>query len=178
MDRFVQRFRAVNSAVLTQGANDPGLSGMGTTLCLALSLGNNLLVAHLGDSRAYLYRAGLLHRLTRDHSANQPFVDPAKGGVLRYRRVLTRAIGLAEPAAEPDLYHYKLEAGDRLLLCTDGLTDMADESTIGRELGGAATAADACRKLVELALDRGGRDNVTVAVAIYRRPAEPSAPPP
>jgi protein phosphatase len=78
---------------------------------------------------------------------------------------------------DPDLYRYKLEDGDRLLLCTDGLTDMMDDWTIGRELGKAATAADACRALVDLALDRGGEDNVTAVVAGYRRPNGPGTRP-
>ena len=84
---------------------------------------------------------------------------------------------MPEPAGEPDLYHYKLEAGDRLLLCTDGLTDMVDDGTIGQELGRAITAADASRSLVDLAVERGGRDNVTVVVANYRRPAGADTPP-
>jgi len=171
MDRFALRFRAVNFAVLTRSVANPRLSGMGTTLSVALTLGDDLLVAHLGDSRAYLYRGGRLHRLTRDHSAAHPVADPGPAAAIRYRRVLTRAIGLPEPAADPDLYHYKLEDGDRLLLCTDGLTDMVDDWAIGHELGRAGTAADACRTLVELALERGGRDNVTAVVASYRRPA-------
>jgi serine/threonine protein phosphatase PrpC len=178
MDRFALRFRAVNLAVLTRSRCDPGLSGMGTTLSAAITLGDDLLLAHLGDSRAYLYRGGRLHRLTRDHSASHPVGDPANPGVIRFRRVLLRAIGLPEPAADPDLYHYKLADGDRLLLCTDGLTDMVDDRTIAGELGKATTAANAARVLLDLALERGGRDNVTVVVAGYRRPAGTGSPTP
>jgi protein phosphatase len=176
LDRFALRFRAVNFAVLTRAAGDPQLKGMGTTLCVALTLGNDLLVAHVGDSRTYLYRRGRLHRLTQDHTGSHPVGDPAGAGTIRYRRVLTRAIGMPEPAGEPDLYHYKLDAGDRLLLCTDGLTDMVDDWTIGQELGRTTTAADASRSLVDLAVGRGGRDNVTVVVADFRRPAGADTP--
>jgi len=140
---------------------------MGTTLSVALSRGGDLLVAHVGDSRVYLLRGGKLHRLTRDHSATQPVVDPSRAAPIRYRRVLTHAIGLGDTGGEPDLYHYKLEDGDRLLLCTDGLTDMVKEDSVASELGSAAAAADACRSLVDRALERGGRDNVTAVVAIY-----------
>jgi PPM family protein phosphatase len=176
MDRFALRFRAVNFAVLTRAAGDPGLQGMGTTLSVAVTRGNDLLVTHLGDSRVYLLRREQLHRLTRDHTATRPVTEPGSDAI-RYRRVLTRAIGLPEPAGEPDLFHYRLEDGDRLLLCTDGLTDMTDDWTIGRELGRAATADDACRSLVDLALGRGGRDNVTAVVAFFRT-ANPPVPPP
>jgi PPM family protein phosphatase len=177
LDRFALRFRAINYAVLARAAGDPGLRGMGTTLNVALTLGDTLVVAHVGDSRTYLYRRGQLHRLTRDHTGSHPVGGPAGAGTIRYRRVLTRAIGMPEPAGEPDLYHYKLEDGDRLLLCTDGLTDMVDDWTIGQELGRSTTAADACRTLVDLAVERGGRDNVTAIVAAFRRPPGPDTPP-
>jgi protein phosphatase len=117
-----------------------------------------------------LLRGDKLHLLTRDHVGSKLTGDPANPDSIRLRRVLTHAIGLRAVGGEPDLYHYRLEPGDRLLLCTDGLTDMVDELSIGREMGRAATAADACRALVDLALERGGRDNVTAVVAFYRRP--------
>jgi protein phosphatase len=177
LDRFAERFRAVNSGVLTRSESEPGLRGMGTTLSVALSRGDDLLVVHLGDSRVYLLRRERIHRLTHDHTASQPAGDPAEADAYRFRRVLTRAIGMPQTGGDPDLYHYKLEDGDRVLLCTDGLTDMVDDWTIGRELGKAAATADACRTLVELALERGGRDNVTVVVASYRRPPRTGAPP-
>jgi protein phosphatase len=177
LDRFADRFRAVSAAVLTRSEGEPGLRGMGTTLSVALSRGDDLLVAHLGDSRVYLLRRGRLHRLTQDHTATRPVGGAAGADAIRFRRVLTRAIGMPQVGDDPDLYRYKLEDGDRLLLCTDGLTDMMDDWTIGRELGKAATAADACRALVDLALDRGGEDNVTAVVAGYRRPNGPGTRP-
>ena len=172
MDRFARRFQAVNFEILTLGERDPELQGMGTTLSLAVSLRDNLLVAHLGDSRVYLLREGQLHRLTHDHTMSQQVDNPSGDGPIRFRRVLTRAIGLPQSGGEPDLYRYQLKDGDRLMLCTDGLTDMVGEDTITRELGRAASAADACQLLVDLALGRGGRDNVTVVVANYTFPGE------
>ncbi|HEX3146637.1 MAG TPA: protein phosphatase 2C domain-containing protein [Gemmataceae bacterium] len=174
MDRFARRFQSVNFAILTLAETDPKLKGMGTTLSLAVSLRDRLIVAHLGDSRVYLLRREKLHRLTHDHTMSQQVDDPSGSGPVRFRRVLTRAIGLPQTGGEPDLFQYQLEDRDRLLLCTDGLTDMVGEDTIASELGRAASAADACRKLVDLALERGGRDNVTVVVANYRWPDAPA----
>src|SRR4051812_11137239 len=167
MDRFAERFQAVNFALLTKAESEPALRGMGTTLSVALSLGDDLLVTHVGDSAVYLFRRGELHRLTRDHSASQLRPDPDAANGARFRRVLTRAIGLPQAGGEPDLYHYRLADGDRLLLCTDGLTDMVGEDTIARELDRERSAAGACQTLIDLALERGGKDNVTAIVASY-----------
>lgn len=168
MDRFSQRFKAINQAVRSKSESESDLRGMGSTLSVAVSWDSDLLVAHIGDSRAYVLRGERLHRLTRDHIAPQAVLDASRENVVRIRRVLTHAIGLAETGGEPDLYHYKVEDGDRLLLCTDGLTDMVDEDAIAIELRRAANASDACQSLINLALENGGRDNVTVVVAIFR----------
>lgn len=165
MVRFARRFRTVNVALRAMGEDEPELRGMGTTLSMAASLGDDLVVAHVGDSAVFRWRGGRLDRLTRDHTA----------GGTRPRGVLTRAIGVTAPGGDPDLSHHKLADGDRLLLCTDGLTDMVDEGTIARELGRGPSAA-ACRSLVDLALERGGRDNVTAVVATYRLPPGPGGP--
>jgi protein phosphatase len=171
MDRMAERFQKVNLALRTRSEDDPSLRGMGTTLSVAASLGDDLLVTHVGDSAVFLFRRGQLHRLTRDHSASQIRPDPDAAGGTRFRRVLTRAIGVPQTGAEPDLYHYKLEDGDRLMLCTDGLTDMVGVDTIARELDVAPSAAAACQALTDLALDRGGVDNITVVVATYCLPS-------
>jgi protein phosphatase len=168
MDRFTQRFKAINQAVRARSESESELRGMGTTLSVAVTWDSDLLVAHIGDSRAYVLRGDRLHRLTRDHIAPRVVMDPSRENTIRIRRALTHAIGLTETGGEPDLYHYKLESGDRLLLCTDGLTDMVDEDAIAIELSRAANAFDACHTLIKLALDNGGRDNVTAVVAIFR----------
>jgi len=170
LDRFAELFRTVSLALQTRAEGDPLLRGMGTTLSVAASLGRDLFVTHVGDSAVFLYRAGHLHRLTRDHTASQLRPDAEAPNGARFRRVLTRAIGLAQTKDEPDLDNYTLADGDRLMLCTDGLTDMVGVDTIARELERAPTAAAACQSLVELALDRGGRDNVTAGVATYCLP--------
>ncbi len=107
---------------------------MGTTLSMAISLGDDLIVAHLGDSPVYLFRNGHLHRLTKDHTMEKErqHFDP---NAARFRHVLTRAIGFPS-GGSPDLGRFRLADGDRLLLCSDGLNDMVDDAAIARELLG------------------------------------------
>ena len=165
-DRAVQRFQEVNEAVQAHGQSGPGLRGMGTTLSLTMSLGDDLIVTHVGDSPVCLFRQGQLYRLTRDHTAAEQWRATLNAAdAARFRHVLTRAIGVA--GGEPDVSRHKLADGDRLLLCTDGLTDMVDDESIARELGRAPSADAACRALVDLALENGGKDNVTVVVVTY-----------
>jgi protein phosphatase len=175
--RAGRRFRAVNEVVLDQAGRAMHLSGMGTTLTLAWSLGAELFVANVGDARAYLLRGGGLRRLTRDHTVAQALADaghipPEEVATHRLRHVLTRVIGRKDQG-EPDVYRVRLADGDRLLVCTDGLTDAAGEEAIAAELGRDVPAAEVCRGLIDLALRGGGRDNVTVAVADYRIPPRP-----
>jgi len=177
MERTARRFRLVDEAVLDRTRGRPGLRGMGTTLSLALSLSDALVVAHVGDSRVYLHRGGRLHRLTRDHTAGELLADRDPAAAARLGHVLTQCVGGVHPGCEPDVARFRLADGDRLLLCTDGLTDLVDDASIARELGRGASSDEACRALVGLALDGGGRDNVTVVVATYRRPDPPAAGP-
>jgi protein phosphatase len=165
MERTTRRFRSVNEAVRTEAENSPGLRGMGTTLSVALSLADDLITAHVGDSPIYHFRAGRLTRLTRDHTVAQERAAFDAVAAARFRNVLTRAIGVG---GDPDVTRYKLADGDRLLLCTDGLTDMVTDESIAQELGREASSEEVCRALVDRALERGGKDNVTVVVATYR----------
>jgi serine/threonine protein phosphatase PrpC len=168
LDRAARRFQHVNEAIVERADRGPGLRGMGTTLSLAMSLGRDLILAHVGDSPILLARRGTLHRLTRDHTLGQQMALRGASNAERFRHVLTRAIGIPGTGGDPDLRHYRLDDGDRLLLCTDGLTDMVDEEAIARELARDSTADDVCRALIELALESGGRDNVTAVVVGYR----------
>jgi len=171
------RVQEVGAMLVERGRQDPALRGMGTTLTAARSLGRDLLITHVGDSRAYLLRAGSLHRLTRDHTYAQLLVDTgqlAPGDVAnsRHRHVLTNALGGSCEDVHVDTDRLQLEDGDRLLLCSDGLTDLVDDATITTILQAATRSSDACEGLVQRALDSGGRDNVTVIVATYRLPNE------
>jgi protein phosphatase len=172
MERIAERFRQVDAAVRQEAQTDPRLTGMGTTMTLAYCLGADVFLGHMGDSRVYLRRADQLLRLTRDHTYAQALADI---GVIsqhevethRMRHVLTRAVG-ACARTEADVQHIRICDGDQLLLCSDGLSDMVDDETIGAILRAAKTSDDACQALVEQALARGGKDNVTVVVARFQ----------
>jgi protein phosphatase len=176
MERMAERYRAVDAALKVEGWVDPELAGMGTTMTVAASLGDELLLGHVGDSRAYLFRGGQLYRLTRDHTCAQALAD---AGLIpqeavprhRLRNVLTRALGGASPGrVEADVERIDLLDGDQVLLCTDGLTEMVADATLEIFLRHSGTAQETCQALVQAALQRGGKDNVTVVLARYRFP--------
>jgi protein phosphatase len=178
MRRMAERYRQVDAALKAEADADPRLWGMGTTMTLAVSLGADLFVAHVGDSRAYFFREGKLHRLTRDHTYAQGLADigliPQEDVATHHRRhVLTRALGVSSGPGTADLQRFTLRDGDQVLLCTDGLTDLVADDAVAAVLARDAAASEACRDLVDLALARGGRDNVTVALARYRFPPVP-----
>jgi protein phosphatase len=175
--RTRERVREVGAALVEHARLDSSLQGMGTTLTAVRSLGRDLLITHVGDSRAYLFRDGRLHRLTRDHTYAELLVDLGflaadQVATSRHRHVLTNALGASIEDVHVDIDLMQLADGDRILLCSDGLTDMADEPTIGGILRESPTASHACERLVQRALDNGGRDNVTVIVADYQLPGE------
>jgi PPM family protein phosphatase len=175
MWRMRERFRRVNAALLRDAAVYASQGGMYTTMTAAVTHGADLVVGHIGDSRAYLLRDGKLIKLTRDHTVGARLVaegthaasDPL---VLELSGLLVQALGSPEGECSPEVHDYLLENGDQLLLCTDGLTDMVDDSGIELALNSASSAQSACRSLIDLALNNGGRDNVTVVVARYSIP--------
>ena len=147
---------------------DPERHGMGTTLTAVLTDGRTCALAHVGDSRAYLMRDGVLTQLTQDHTFVQSLVD--EGRLTReqarthpWKNVVLHALDASEPP-RPDVLGLDLVAGDRLLVCSDGLTDMVEDDAVAKCLGieDRDRAADA---LVDAALAGGGHDNVTVLVA-------------
>jgi protein phosphatase len=174
IQRLTDHYRRIHAALLGKGLGDPNLAGMGTTMTVAGSLGASAVIGHIGDSRAYLFRDGQLHQLTRDHTWVQTLVDlgqVAAEEAARHpmRHVLIRSLGGEEGKVEGDFQRAWLADGDQLLLCTDGLTNMVD-AAIASLLAGAATSNEACQALVAAALDKGGADNVTVALARYHFP--------
>ena len=170
--RAQSRIAKLNAMVIEQGQRDPDLRGMGCTLTAVRNLGRVLQIAHVGDSRAYLLRTGRLYRLTRDHTYVQMLVD---GGVMSEadaaestaRHILINAVGGSNEDVQVDVERVPLANGDRLLLCSDGLTDGVDDDGIRAVLAEGSSAAATCQALVQRALDAGGRDNVTVIVAVY-----------
>lgn len=175
MDRAVARYRAVHAALQERARLDPRLRGMGTTMTAAYSLGRDLFVAQVGDSRAYRFRDGSLQLLTRDQThaqmlANQGVISQQEVARHRLRHVLTSALGGAQCQPHVEIERATLADGDRLLLCSDGLTDMIDDEEIAEVLRREARSEEACRLLVDRALANGGKDNVTVVLARYSMP--------
>jgi protein phosphatase len=180
MNRASERFLHIDEVLRDRARADPHLHGMGTTLTLAISLGAELILAHVGDSRAYLFRGGQLHQLTRDHTMAQVMVKlgmvPTSAAINHpLRHVLMNALGGRGNPPTPEVEHITLKHDDQLLLCTDGLTDLVDDATIGAILSRAGSASTACQTLVETALRNGGKDNVTAVLGRYRFPASSSA---
>jgi protein phosphatase len=170
---------AVHDAVRDRAAADPGLAGMGTTLTVAYSVGVDLFVFHVGDSRAYLFRDGRVERITRDHTVAQHYVDlgimrPDEAESGRLHHVLTQAVGVSQDGIQADMHGIGLQNGDRLLLCTDGLSNVVTQAEMATVLGRGGSSEEAARALVDLVNQRGAPDNVTVVVASYR--VEPAGP--
>ncbi len=156
---------AANRRIFDMQRHDSALSGMGTTLTLLWEGEKKILVAHVGDSRAYLYRDGRLTLRTQDHSVvgelvRSRAITPEMAKTHPYRSVITRALG-TEPTVEPDVFAEEKRAGDVWLLCSDGLYNMVEDSEIEKTLGELADEA-AADKLMELALEAGGHDNVSL----------------
>lgn len=165
---LAEGFALAQEQVRSGVARDPERDGMATTLTAVATDGFRFVVAHLGDSRGYVYRRGGLTRVTNDHTYVQNLLDegrlqPAEVDEHPWRNVVLRSVD-GRTGTEPDLTELRLVAGDRILLATDGLTDLVDEDEIARTLGEADDDA-AVDALVAAALARGGRDNVTCLVA-------------
>ena len=164
---------AVHAALREQASSDSRLEGMGTTLTGAYTVGADMFVLHVGDSKAYLLRGERMIKITHDHTVAQQYADL---GVIPQEAVpghhashmLTRAIGAPTEKLSGDMHHLQIQDGDRLLLCSDGLTDMASEDQIVAVMRSRPTAAEAAQGLIDLALSGGGRDNITVIVANYQ----------
>lgn len=157
--------------VRNQSQGQPGLEGMGATVVLALIRGAHALIAHMGDSRAYLLRRGRLQQLTRDHSIVQLLIDDGKitrEEALRHpaRGQLTRYVGMTGDAL-PEARSLDLRRGDRLLLCTDGLTDMVADTKLLSILKKTLVPKTACRHLIAAANAAGGRDNITAVTISF-----------
>lgn len=169
---------AANRAVLDRAEGDQGLHGMGTTLTAGV-LGDDgtLLIGHVGDSRAYLVHDGELSRITTDHSVVEELIaagDLAEEDRERdpRRSMITRAIGL-DSDLEVDLYPVALEPGDRVVLCSDGLTAMVGEDAIADVLVAESDPTAAATRLVDAANAAGGVDNITVVILdAHDAPAE------
>ena len=164
---LAEGIRRAHRAILDRAGEDPKLQGMGTTCTAAAMTGGKLHVAHVGDSRAYRMRRGL-EQLTRDHTVAQELADEMvipRAGVDTHpaSHVLTRALGMND-ALEVDVSPPEdLQTGDRFLLCSDGLSGQVSESDLFRTLA-SCDPEEACDRLVKLACNSGGPDNISAAV--------------
>ena len=162
------RVAAGNRAIREEVAREPGLEGMGTTMTL-VSLGEDgsAAFAHVGDSRAYLYRTGELRQLTEDHTVAAEYValgeiSADEAASHPQRHILTRTLGLSR-FVNIDEIQIALEPEDRILLCSDGLNEMVSDDSIAAAMDG-GTVDDVAWKLIEMANKAGGVDNITVIV--------------
>lgn len=160
---------AANYNVMKAPRQGIGRDGMGTTLTAAMLEGERLLIAQVGDSRAYLLHKGHLQQITRDHSLMADLIEagqitPEEARVHPNRSVITRAIG-SDIHMRPDIYKLNVDAGDRILLCSDGLSSMISNNAIESIMRRQSDAQHCADELVTAALENGGADNVTVVVA-------------
>jgi len=172
--RLADAVRASNGAVYDHARSNPERARMGTTIVSVWIDEYIASVAHVGDSRAYLWHEGALEPLTEDHSLVEAHVragllDPAARASAPHLNVLTRALG-REPAVQVDLNEVPVQPGDRLLLCSDGLNRTVDDAAIAAVLARRWHPQQVCDDLVELANQNGGADNITVVIVDVVRP--------
>ncbi len=146
---------------------NPDFADSGTTWTCAYFVSSFAVVANIGDSPCFLWREGMMVRVSTDHTIEREFVAAGVPADVagRFGHVLTRCFGARTRNARPDVHHLRLQAGDQLLLCTDGLTEMVPATRIAQCLGESPDPQSACDALIELALAAGGKDNVTALLA-------------
>ena len=171
LKRMTQRFLQIDELLREEAKRNPALAGIGTTLTVAGLVGSDLVIGHVGDSRAYLLRGTELRQLTTDHTLAQALIDAGVANrddpaTRSMRHVLTAAIGSMGEQINPQIESFKLQSGDRILLCSDGLTEMVSDKTMAQVLRETTSSRNACQTLVDIALAEGGVDNITVVVAL------------
>ncbi len=155
-----------NQAIYDAALANLDYAGMGTTLVVGVLSGERLVLGHVGDSRCYRWRAGVLKQITRDHSWLQEQVDaglltPQQAAVSSSRNLVTRALGV-EPIVELEINEFKMESHDLLLLCSDGLSEMLGADEIAALLSTNETLEEKATRLIAAANANGGRDNISV----------------
>lgn len=168
--RLVESVKNSAAELIDAVREHPDLSGMGTTVSALLRHNNQVVIAHIGDSRIYRLRGGVLEQITTDHTFVQKLVEtgritPEEALVHPRRNVLMRVLGDVAGSVDVDTAVLDTEPGDRWMLCSDGLCGYATESAIAQVLTTEPDAAKAASKLINLALERGAPDNVTVVIA-------------
>jgi len=165
---MLEAIRTANAKIVQASQTEPEWDGMGTTLVAAVAQDDTIFVAHVGDSRAYRFRNGVLEQITRDHSLLQEQIDAGlitvdDARLSLNKNLVTRAVGVDTAMLDVEIHEHHLLPGDIYLLCSDGLSDMLDDAEIREILatkGGLLNAA--CNALVDHANSKGGRDNISV----------------
>lgn len=162
-----------NREICLLSRENPAYAGMSTTLVMALVRQGKVVIANVGDSRAYQVSGSRIRRITKDHSVVQGLIEQGliiEKEALHHpeRSTLTRALGL-EPEVEMDAYDIQLLPGDILLLCSDGLTDSLGDEEIRQVIGSSGKLDEACAKLIRQARENGGRDNISVILSREKR---------
>ena len=171
----------VHRRILEVSSMDPEQRGMGTTLTMAMVVGSTLDVAHIGDSRCYLVRQGVAEQLTKDHTLARQMVDsggmtPEEEAGSRWSSVLWNVLGgHGEGGLTVELRRIPLEPGDTLVLCTDGLYRYVDARHLAAIVDASDSPESACRRLVAVANEAGGEDNITVVVSGTQEEITPEA---
>lgn len=165
---------AANYVIYTYAMGNPQHRGMATTATLAMWYEGNLLIAQVGDSRAYLVRDGVARQVTKDQSLVQRLMDageitPDQAANSERRNIILQALG-SEPVVIPDLYHEIPQGGDVLVLCSDGLSNLVSADEIAKFTTIYSDLGQACDQLIALANARGGYDNITVVSARFHAP--------
>jgi len=167
-----------NRAIFNAANSNPQYAGMGTTLVVCVFRDNRLLVGHVGDSRAYRLRGGRLQQITRDHSLLQEQIDaglitPEQAAFSANKNLVTRAVGV-EDTVLLETHQHEVTPGDMYLLCSDGLSDMLDDASIGQLLQAHDSLDATGRALIDAANDAGGKDNISVILVRASGGASPS----
>lgn len=169
ISNYLQSFtKKINAKIYLLGQQDKQLNKMGTTLIITYIQANMLYYAHVGDSRLYLFRDGVLKQITTDHSyvaemLNKGLITPEEAEHHPNKNVIMRAIGAKEDV-EVDIGYIKIEKDDIILLCTDGLSNMIADNKLQNILAEAAELEQTAEKLVEVANNAGGLDNITLVL--------------
>ncbi len=155
-----------SSVVYHKALAEPVLKGMGTTATVAAVRNSKLYIGHVGDSRLYLLRSGFLYQCTLDHSlvsmqVREGIITEEAAATHQLRNVITRSVGYQEKE-EVDVSVFELKAGDKILICSDGLHGKVGSVDLAHWMG--QTTQEACSQLIELAKEAGGEDNITVAL--------------
>ena len=177
-DVMRQAVEAASAAIFEAAQEDPELTGMGTTVTAALMDGSHAFVAHVGDSRCYLLREEKIYQVSEDHSlVNEQIkagaISPEEARTSRFKNIITRSVGF-ERSVAVDLMGIELQGGDRFVVCCDGLSNLVEDGEI-LSIAGGAPLVEAAERLVALANERGGDDNITVIVARVDALSQPAS---